>query len=199
VLELDVVQEQVAWFSERGSKTLQLPLVLEPGGRESIAGHAPPPEGADFEPWMQMFAVSRDEVSAVVEAHQGRVLDVLAGEQAGPAYEDHLYVVGRSSDWSARPVIARLSAAVAEIPDRPDMLPPVFSNRRGVRRRLELAIRRTAARLTRWFTRTQVDHDRAVARSLAEMQTALAVHDAELRALRSELARSSSRAEAPDA
>ena len=182
-LEVDVVQERVAWFRERGSDPLRLAVEIEPAtGGDGVPGGEP-----GFEPWIEMHCVSRQEVSAAVGAAGGEVFHVLPDDSAGDAFESYLYVVRPSGLVRVRAALARVTSAVAAVPDREDMLPRLYSTRSGLARRLELWLKRRAGRATRWFTIEQVAHDRAVARALAEIEAVLLVQDAELRALRDEL------------
>jgi SAM-dependent methyltransferase len=62
-LELDMVQEEVAWFAERGSRTIRIPVrvVLHAGSDE-------------FVPAMDMFGVPQEEVISHIESSGGRLL-----------------------------------------------------------------------------------------------------------------------------
>jgi hypothetical protein len=184
-LEVDLVQERVAWFRERGSVPARLPVEIAGAGGAAEDGAAQ----AGFEPWIEMHCIARDEVTAFVESCGGRVAHVLPDQSAGDAFESYLYVVERVGAAAARPALGRLRAALAQVPDREDLLPPIDSFRSGARRRLELWTKRRLARATRWFTKSQVAHDRAVARALAEVEAALLVQEAEIRSLRAELER----------
>jgi SAM-dependent methyltransferase len=184
VLEVDAVQEGVAWFRERGSDPVRLPAEIVGEGADDS-----PREEPGFEPWMEMHVVSRDEVAAFVEAAGGEVAHALADQSAGDAYESYLYVVRRSGTAGARPALRRLAAAIGAVPDRDDVLPPVERWRSGAVGELEVRTKRRIAEATRWFTKTQVAHDREVARALAEIEAVLLVQEAELRALRAELER----------
>jgi hypothetical protein len=189
-LEIDLVQEHVAWFEARGAVPLR--LVVEDAGGD--APPAPPPTagadaGAAPEPWIPMHVVPYDEVVAYVEAAGGRVEQSWPDGDAGEEYESFHYAVRRAAAGAARAALRRATDAVAELPDRPDMLPPLTSNRRGRARRAELAIKTAVARATHWFTIAQVEHDRSASRALMEMQTVIAAHEAEIRRLREELER----------
>ncbi len=184
-LELDLVQEQVGWFATRGSRPVRVPVTITGGsGPVSRAGQS-------FTPLMEMYSVPRDEVIATVQAMGGEVLYALPDQSAGAGLSSFRYVVRRTSSVDrpmARESLEHLDAAVTTIPDRPDMLPPLLSRRDGSAQQLDLALKRTLGRALRWFTWAQVEHDRGVARALAATRSALAEHEAELRALRAELA-----------
>ena len=196
-LELDLVQEHVAWFEARGAEPLRI-VVADSGGdgpaAEPAAAEAGPAETLD--PWIPMHVVPRDEVVAFVESCGGSVEHVFPDRDAGDEYVSFHYVVRRAGHEGARASLRRAADAVSELPDRPDMLPPITSRRRRARRG-ELAVRRAVARATRWFTIAQVEHDRAATRALMEMQAVIAAHEAELKELRAELARRSEAEGAP--
>jgi SAM-dependent methyltransferase len=186
MLEIDLVQEHVAWFEARGAEPLRIE-VADAGGGTAIAAPAPSGEAADdHDPWMPMHAIPRDEFVAFVEACGGTVERAI--EDADSEYTIFHYVIRRGEPRPARASLRRAVDAVAELPDRPDMLPPLVSRRRGRARAAELAVKRAIARATRWFTIEQVEHDRATARALMEMQAVIAAHEAEIERLRAELA-----------
>ncbi len=66
-------------------------------------------------------------------------------------------------------------------------LPPIFSNRRGALARLELWIKNSCQRLTRWFTWEQVNFNRAVHDALIDVTKVLTAEAQELAALRTQL------------
>jgi ubiquinone/menaquinone biosynthesis C-methylase UbiE len=77
-LALDLVQEDVAWFADRGSpkSTLRLRATGEPWAqrlRRSLRSWR-----ATVEPVMEMYATPREVVVATVESGGGRVVDVQA-------------------------------------------------------------------------------------------------------------------------
>jgi hypothetical protein len=77
-LEVDLVQEGVAWFGDRGSPTAKRRVdVRRPPRRwrRGAADDAAAP-ATDDEPRMEMYGVPRDEVRAWIESAGGRVLDV---------------------------------------------------------------------------------------------------------------------------
>ena len=65
LLELDMVQERVAWFKDRGSESIVLPIEVK----------APPAE-RDFTPKMQMYSIAKDEVISFINDRGGKVLEV---------------------------------------------------------------------------------------------------------------------------
>ncbi len=192
-LELDLVQEQVSWFAHRGSASLRLAVTVSPA-----EGDQPAPTGENsaaaqpFTPLMEMYSVSREEVRSTVIAAGGEVLHELPDVNAGSQFEGYRYVVRRVAEHTPpvpRQSLTHLRAAIASVPDRPDMLPPLVSRRHGRAAKLELRAKQGLARATRWFTWAQSEHDRAVVRALAEARGALEEQAAELRRLREELTR----------
>jgi SAM-dependent methyltransferase len=87
LLVLDVVQEAVCWFGERGSPTTDVPV-------EVTAGHgkAHVEAGGEEKPAFEMHSVPRTEVEAEIATAGGRVLAVLPDESAGDAWISWLYV-----------------------------------------------------------------------------------------------------------
>lgn len=81
LLELDLVQEHVAWFARRGSESAVLPVDVVP---EAQAG--------DFEPEMQMHVVEKSRVIAAVEARGGRIVDVEQPNEGSALIEYNYYV-----------------------------------------------------------------------------------------------------------
>jgi SAM-dependent methyltransferase len=71
VLEVDVAQEWVGWFRDRGGRSVTLGVEVVPAVA-SVADIGQPA----FDPVIEMHAVPRDEVIATVEAAGGRVLHV---------------------------------------------------------------------------------------------------------------------------
>src|SRR5262249_2726351 len=81
LLELDVVQEHVAWFKDKGSPTCRIPVrVVSPSQQPSTAQPAEPkltpPPLAATQPEMAMYLLSRRLITNLVTLEGGRVLDV---------------------------------------------------------------------------------------------------------------------------
>ncbi len=193
-LELDLVQEQVTWFVHRGSPVVRLAVNVRGGEGDRAATAADTGSATTelFTPIMEMYSVPPGDVRDTVIDAGGEVLHELPDENAGSEFESYHYVVRRVA--KRRPAVPRqslthLRAAIASVPDRTDMLPPIVSRRHGRTARLELRVKQELARATRWFTWAQSEHDRAVLRALSEARGALEEQDAELRRLREELTR----------
>ena len=184
-LELDMVQEQVGWFSSRGSKPLRIPLTITSDGQDL------PPADTAAAPRMEMHAVPREEVDAIVRDSGGEVLHVIPDISAGAAFEGFRYIVRRTATVDPplpRQSLTTLDSAITAIPERWDMFPPVMSRRAGRLGDLEVLAKRGAARGLRWLTWAQTEHDHSVRHALAEARSALAEQRAELDALRNQLA-----------
>ena len=86
LLELDVVQEGIAWFSERRrlsrrrSQTARLPVRVVAGA------NTPDGTAATSEPTMDMYGIPRAEVLDLLAASGARVLDVAENDAAGPGW-----------------------------------------------------------------------------------------------------------------
>jgi SAM-dependent methyltransferase len=105
VLEVDVVQEQISWFADRGSNTLRTEVSVRPADDRCENRAANPrtepqailplePDPA-FSPTMEMHVMSRQDVSALVEEVGGVVLDSMPSHHGVPAHPSIEYVVVR--------------------------------------------------------------------------------------------------------
>ena len=93
-LQLDVVQEGVAWFATCGSLAYEvLVRVGEPPERPGPAAPSGTPPPADVEPVMEMHAVPRHEVEALLHQKGARLLDVRPVHHCGPAWVAFRYDV----------------------------------------------------------------------------------------------------------
>lgn len=95
-LELDVVHEGVAWFAWQGSVTTQ--VSREGSGPQGLPAGAAEPPPADaaaggFAPVMEMHAVPRAEVEALLAAAGVRLLRVRPEAHCGPRWEAWRYDV----------------------------------------------------------------------------------------------------------
>jgi len=94
VLEVDVVQEEVAWFGSRGSapaaRRILVRAAAEPPGPEAPSGSPP---GGDHR--MDMYCVPEEEVRETVRAAGGRVVSAAPDASAGAELESRLYAVTR--------------------------------------------------------------------------------------------------------
>ena len=104
VLELDVVHEGVAWFAWHGSPSLRLDVGL-PAPGTSASNHtassanpvSPPASPSAFEPVMEMHAVPREDVEALLAAAGVRLLRVRAEAHCGPRWQAFRYDVTADS------------------------------------------------------------------------------------------------------
>lgn len=101
-LQVDLVQEGVAWFASCGSELAELALTVveaglppvrqpEPmsaphgfGGAADLASNAPPP--GDVEPVMEMHAIERSAVEAILREAGARLLDTRRVYHCGPQW-----------------------------------------------------------------------------------------------------------------
>jgi SAM-dependent methyltransferase len=102
-LEVDLVQELIAWFADRGSPTLKVPVVVAadadapaPGSAEAAARATRQGGPAGFVPQMELYVMPRDEVVGTLEDAGGVVLDVAERDRCGPAMRSFDYVVARA-------------------------------------------------------------------------------------------------------
>jgi SAM-dependent methyltransferase len=102
-LELDLVQEGVAWFKDKGAQTLQLPVEI----LGQLAGAPVSPNDADLrsaenlqdEPvpakeafeGFSMHCIPRHEVVALLYQHGMRLEFIEASDKGGPGYQSYFY------------------------------------------------------------------------------------------------------------
>ncbi|MBV9592255.1 MAG: hypothetical protein JO147_00445 [Actinobacteria bacterium] len=107
-LELDCVQEAVAWFGDRGSSTMIVEMssaapkrgwLRRPGRKPAEPAH---PVGHDVEEaTMQMHGVPDELMQSWITQSGGRVIDAMSWETLtgihSPDWDRRIYLVGRSS------------------------------------------------------------------------------------------------------
>ena len=86
-LELDVVHEGVAWFAWMDSATVRLDIGF------TAPVQAPAAPAREFEPVMEMHAVPREDVEALLAAAGVRLLRVRQEAHCGPRWEAFRYDV----------------------------------------------------------------------------------------------------------
>jgi hypothetical protein len=119
------------------------------------------------------------EVESVLLEIRQRLRVVAAGDDADG-----------DGDRRRREELARIEASLAVLGRAWDRLPPVASNRRGWRARIELWLKRRARRATNWFTWEQINFNAATKDALRATLAALnkqAAQYAELHARLDEL------------
>ncbi|ALG05595.1 class I SAM-dependent methyltransferase [Kibdelosporangium phytohabitans] len=95
-LEVDVVQESVAWWADRGSQPVQVPVeVRSPAA--APAGDDSAPEAAPAAPAtigaMEMHGVRKDLVCSLFEQIGCTVLEAAPDERAGSDWASYLYAI----------------------------------------------------------------------------------------------------------
>jgi SAM-dependent methyltransferase len=106
ILELDMVHEQIAWFKDKGSSTLRIPVKVEGisqsqgiGRRilnlyhklvaiKEIKANSP-----FFVPRMEMYGIPKEIVLKLIDDSGGKVLDVQQDFSTGQAWLSFLYCV----------------------------------------------------------------------------------------------------------
>jgi hypothetical protein len=194
ILELDLIQENVGWFADRGSPALRLTVDVDlPAGRLPTPQNAGTADaGGSPLPVMEMHGIAEDDVRATVTEAGGEVLQQISDARAGADTEGFRYIVHRVAEHTPRlppPALSYLRDAIAAVPDRSDMFPPLITRRSGRVGRLELRLREKVARVIRPVTWVQADYDRRVLGALNQARAALEQQDAELRRLDEELKR----------
>jgi SAM-dependent methyltransferase len=86
ILELDMVQEGVAWFKHKSSSPAWVQAEIDPAATPVVAGAAgaPPPR-------MEVYGVEKDEVVEILTARGAKVLDIADDSSAGPKWIGFLY------------------------------------------------------------------------------------------------------------
>jgi SAM-dependent methyltransferase len=84
-LQVDLLQEMVGWFRDRGSFAAQVPI--------RVHGAADPAKDSVLVPIIEMHSVPREELETVVAANGGEMLDVREDEQAGHEWRSLRYCV----------------------------------------------------------------------------------------------------------
>ena len=101
ILELDLVQEMVTWFKEKGSVTTKIPArVTERASRKVlnlfrrvIRGKSSEEEPIFFIPVIEMHALKKDVVLKLVEDHGGKIVDVERDFCAGDEWVGFRYYI----------------------------------------------------------------------------------------------------------
>ena len=87
-LELGLLQEDVAWFIDKGGPLTRIEIAVLP--RREISGPSAGPE-----PHVEMYVTPADEVTRWVEEANGRVVRQLRADQPEVGYEGGLFFVTR--------------------------------------------------------------------------------------------------------
>lgn len=96
LLELDLVQEGVAWFADRGSPTARIPVRVQGRGVLRRMVRRLPGGGGGEEPVMEMHCVPREEVVALVAEEGATVVDTLDRDSCSGGYQSLHYLVRKS-------------------------------------------------------------------------------------------------------
>ena len=90
LLELDLVHEQMLWFSDVGSGTARQNILVKPA---ATVGSLPAEEHKSFH--MERYNVPRSEVEQVISIAGGRLLHVSESTDSDPDWISYLYVVAK--------------------------------------------------------------------------------------------------------
>lgn len=103
-LEIDLVQERVCWFAERGSPTARVAIRVQPSSPpKTIEGNALAPDRSSLwqrlrrwyrggTPTFEMCVVPRESVEATILANGGRLLHAIDDNAAGERWLSYTYV-----------------------------------------------------------------------------------------------------------
>lgn len=103
LLEVDLVQERIAWFAQRGSSTARVPLEVLPARPKADLPVPPAPAREGFlarirrrlqgpEPFFEMHVVPRAVVEQTVQAAGGQVLHAVEDGAAGGGWLSYTYI-----------------------------------------------------------------------------------------------------------
>ena len=108
ILELDMVQEHIAWFHDRGSKTSRVQVQVKniqsqhPTVTENTLQHNPYNELTNKQdsteiliPIMEMHGIPQNEVIRLVESKGGNILDIQEDFTAGKDWKSYRYCVSK--------------------------------------------------------------------------------------------------------
>ena len=87
ILELDMVQEMVSWFKDKGSTTIKVPIQVEDSDRTII------PDIGLTMPIMEMHEVRKDEVLELIASSGGEIVDIKEDSSAGSSWLSFTYCV----------------------------------------------------------------------------------------------------------
>jgi SAM-dependent methyltransferase len=122
-LEVDLVQELIGWFADRGSTTLRVPVAVTAEAHAPVSSALAEDESlpsrsrqAEFVPQMEVHLTARAEVVTTLEDAGGVVLDVVERDRCGPALRSLDYIVARAVSTAPRrpPSEGRSPRAVIE-------------------------------------------------------------------------------------
>lgn len=89
ILELDMVQESIAWFNHKGSKTARITAYVENGNYDKTGNC---PEAAAFTPIMEMHVLPKERVLRLIEQCKGTTAGVIENNNA-PGWIGFTYCV----------------------------------------------------------------------------------------------------------
>ena len=106
ILELDMVQEHIAWFHDRGSATLSIPVqVRKDQLKSSISTEKTNAEICDKKadnkqdradvalPIMEMHGIPQNDVIRFIEKNRGKIIDIQEDFTAGADWESYRYCI----------------------------------------------------------------------------------------------------------
>lgn len=105
ILELDLVEEGVTWFGDRGSTTARIAVDVSrpPLGKRLLRGLIRPNRRGSIRPdsgsppVMEMHAVPTERVVAIATSAGGEVVDIENFEVSGPEWESYKYYIRKTA------------------------------------------------------------------------------------------------------
>ena len=93
-LEVDLVEEGVTWFAQRGLATPRILVMNWPWITMAAEAHVEKLRAA-FSPLMEMHCIPKEEVVETIAASGGRVIECIPDGYSGDRYESYHYIVSR--------------------------------------------------------------------------------------------------------
>jgi hypothetical protein len=87
-IEIDLVQEGVAWFADKGSGTMRQRVKVAAGDR---TGPYSADQVSSVEPKMEMHCVHREEIIRTIKDSGGKICKIVKDPWAGSAYISYTY------------------------------------------------------------------------------------------------------------
>lgn len=196
VLEVDLLQEWVAWFADRGSATLKLEVPVGPDDATAAAELAQAsaerlkaPPRAVPNPRMEMHFMSREDVVATLEEAGGVVLDVMPRDRCGAAIPSVDYVVARALSLPRGPagnfppessgvatdpeIVAQRRRARLLMDDRIDLVEFDLTSSLGRLGRASVSVRTAFRRVLHQVLRRQTEFNEASSERIRSLETQL--------------------------
>lgn len=86
-LELDLLQERVAWFKDKGSNTIRIRFKVKPH-RTKVQ-----PDTTVIKPKIEMYGIPKEQVIELIKSRGGKILGIVEDDSAGREWQSFRYYV----------------------------------------------------------------------------------------------------------